>query len=214
MKYIFSLFLFLIPSILLVEAQESKPKATYLNFNYTKSKLKFDNEFSINNDFGGGITVGRTFYLHKKPIAGMLRFGLDWTFFDLNVSQYSEEDYDEEDGEFKVKTYMGEVGMHFGPSVTVTPVKNLNVSAYFRYAPSFVGFYNDDMEEFKGAFGSFFVTGISASYRMISLGVEQRWGAAKFKFSDDEDDDYEYEDISFTMKTKTTGPRFYIGLRF
>lgn len=209
MKHL-SLFLLCLTSFtLIVGAQTSKPKATYLNFNYTATKLK-TGDYSVSNDYGAAITVGHTFYLHREPVAKMLRFGLDWTFFDLNVSRYSEKDYDEY-GEFKTKSYQGEVGMHLGPSVTVTPVENLHISTYFRYAPSFVGFYNDNVEKFKGAYGSFFVAGISASYRMISLGIEQHWGNAGFKFDLEDEND---EPDSFELKTKTTGPRFYIGLRF
>lgn len=31
------------------------------------------------NDFGVSISWGKTYYLHKKPLLGMLKFGLDWS---------------------------------------------------------------------------------------------------------------------------------------
>lgn len=192
-----------------VEAQSTKRKGGYVNFSYTASKLKIaDTGFSKNNDYGAAITRGRTYYLHK-PIMGIISFGIDWTFFDLNFSQYSTEGYDASDGDDKIKIYTGEVGMHLGPSVTLTATKNFNISAYFRYAPSYAGYFDDDMEKFKGAYGSFFVSGVSASFGTFSLGAEQRWGEASFKF-DDEDGE------SNTLKTKmeTSGPRVYFGFRF
>lgn len=225
MKQLFFLLILFILPFANSNAQDYKPKGTYLNFNYTKSKLKFEDGYSLNNDWGAAITAGHTFFLHKKPIAGMVRFGLDWTFVDLNFSQYSEKYfdlYDDDDEEYydddydKSKIYQGEIGMQFGPSVTVTPIKHLSLSAYFRYAPSFVGFYSDEIDEFKGSFGSFFVTGLSASYRRISLGIEQRWGSFKLKLDDDDDDYYYEEDDDYYRagKVKTVGPRFYIGFRF
>lgn len=196
-----------------IQAQTSKPRGTYLNFNYVSSKLKnTSDKSSLKNDYGAAITIGHTFYLHKEPLWNIVRFGVDWTFFDLNFSQYSQKTYDEYDGEDKNFLYQAEAGIHIGPSVTVTPVKGLNVSGYFRYAPSYAAIYNDYSENYSGGYGSFFVSGLSLSYKIISVGVENRWGSAKYKF-DDEEDEYE-EPISYKQKFKTSGARFYLGFRF
>jgi len=194
------------------------PRARYLNLSFEKQKLKHEDGFSINSDYAAAVTLGRTFYLHKTPIANMIRIGLDWSYFDLNFAGYSQDnpDYDDyyEDEDEKLKMYKLEAGMQFGPSVTVTPVNGLNISAYFRYTPSFSGIYDDYMEEFAYGYASFFNTGVSISYKAISIGIEQRWGSRKYKFGDDDEDDYYYEDESIEQKLKTSGPRFYIGLRF
>ena len=84
-------------------------------------------------------TVGRTFYLHK-PIANMLRFGIDATWFDLNYTNYDIEHitYWETN---KYQYHQGEVSMQVGPSLTFEPIKKLSVHAYFKYAPTFAVLY-------------------------------------------------------------------------
>lgn len=197
-----------------VSAQRSKPRGGYLNFSYHDSKLEYiDLGTSFKSDYGAAFTVGRTFYLHKTPILNLIRIGLDWSYFDLNFASFSTT-YNGEYGETEKKyLYQGEAGMHFGPSVTITPAKGLNISGYFRYAPSFSAIYDDDAEEFSGGFGSFFVAGASVSYKVISMGVEQRWGDAKHEFEINTDYGEDYE-VKIKTKLKMSGPRFYIGLRF
>ncbi len=72
-----------------------------------------------------------------------------------------------------------EYAMQVGPSVTVNPIDHLKINAYFRYAPSFSGILIND--EFSYNYASFFVTGAAISYKVISVGIESRWGKAKYK---------------------------------
>ncbi|MBB4035789.1 hypothetical protein GGR21_001684 [Dysgonomonas hofstadii] len=207
--YLLAIILF---CCLAIQAQASKPRGTYLNFNYVSSKLKnTSDKSSLKNNYGAAITIGHTFYLHKEPLWNMVRFGIDWTIFDLNFSQYFDTYFDDYEDD-KVKIYQGEAGMHVGPSITVTPLNGLNISGYFRYAPSYAAIYDDYSENFSGTYGSFFVSGLSVSYKLISLGIENRWGSAKYKF-DYEEDEYE-EPTSYKQKLKTSGARFYLGFRF
>ena len=167
-----------------VDAQnENKPKGTYLNLNYMMAKMG-----TIDSEYSAGLTVGNTFYVHKNPIANMIRFGVDWSFLDLNFAQFGV-DY---------KSYKAEAGMHIGPSVTVSPVKNLHLSAYARFAPCYSALYYDNDEEFSGAYASFFVAGTSVSYNVISLGIESRWGTTSYDLGDCE----------------ISGVRLYLGFRF
>ena len=48
----------------------------------------------MKSDFGAAIVWGKTYYLHKKPLAGMIKFGIDWSWMDLNYAQYKLETYD------------------------------------------------------------------------------------------------------------------------
>ena len=52
----------------------------------------------LNSDFAVAINRGNTYYLHKKPLFGMLKFGLDWTVFDIAAAKYTIEESDFEDG--------------------------------------------------------------------------------------------------------------------
>lgn len=98
--------------------------------------------------------------------------------------------------------------MHVGPSLTITPVKKLNIVGYFRYTPTFSGIYAND--EFSGNYASMFVGGASLSYGVIGLGIESRFGYCKYNaFSFEED----VEDAD-KVKTKFSGFRAYISFRF
>lgn len=154
----------------------------------------------LNSDFAFSIGRGKTYYLHKKPLLGMIKFGLDWTFFDIAVAQYEEEDglYTRDDSDI----YKGEISMQFGPSITVNPIDFLKVNLYFRYDPTYSMMFNTNGNEFKGNYGSYFNTGLAASYKVISLGYEYRWGSTSYKI-DDENQTWE-----------TSGNYFYISFRF
>ena len=224
-----------------------KNRAKYFNISYVKQSLSIeDANCTWNNNIGAGITWGRTYYLHKKPILGMIKFGLDWSFLDINFSMYEEkfgifgggdygdegnyynpsEEYpgygyndgnydDYEDGGYE-KMYQAEIGMQFGPSVTVNPIDHLKINGYFRVTPSYSIFYNSD--DIHGSYGTFFSVGGAISYKAISLGVEGRWGSTKYKsfFGEDEgdDEDYDEEYTEATPKFKTGSTRVYISFRF
>lgn len=177
---------------------EPEKYSRYFNVAYSKQKFKFNNSGAwMKNDYGIALTRGRTYYV-VEPVKDLLRVGIDWTMFDLNFSSYSYEyeDFHETEKEY---IYQGEVGMQVGPSLTVTPVTDLMVNGYVRYAPSFSCYYEDD---FHCNYGSFFVSGLSVSYRTIALGVEGRWGRTKLEFDDEK------------ATLKTAAARFYVGFRF
>ena len=175
-------------------------RGKYRNFSFSKEKLEIDGfDAAIKSEWGAAITLGKTFYLHKTPILNMIKIGLDWTYFDISAAGY--EMNNEEGG--KDGTYHFTAGMHIGPSVTVNPIDNLKASVYFRYAPSYAGMYADD-EYYSGGYASFFVSGLSVAYKVISVGVEKRWGTVKYDRSDTDE----------KTKFKVSGPRFYIGFRF
>ena len=188
-----------------------KSRKKYFNFNYSQQKLKVDEyEGEIKSKWGAGISTGRTYYLHKRPILGMIKFGLDWTYLDLNVGNYSINDngYDDTDMTYDPEydesydLYKMEAGMQFGPSVTINPTGRLKIAAYFHVVPSYSAFYADD--EFDGNYATYFTYGASLSYGFISVGAEQRWGNTKI--TDDEE--------ALEIKYKNKGPRFYLSFRF
>ena len=166
----------------------------------------------MKSDFGAAIVWGKTYYLHKKPLAGMIKFGIDWSWMDLNYAQYKLETYDYDTDElYSEKAHQLEYGMQIGPSVTINPVHHLKVSAYFRVTPSYSMMYLDD--SFNSNFALFYSFGGSVAWKVISVGVEGRWGQAKYNGFSLEDADL--EGISSTKtKLKTNSVRFYVGFRF
>ncbi len=191
--------------------------------------------------------MGRTYYLHKKPLAGMMKFGIDWTYFDVTFAkykddqQYKEEEISSEGGytqsdpdnpfsdiveesteDIDLGVMQIDAGMHVGPSFTINPVGNLMISTYFHFIPSvsFV-FLND---EINYNFVPSWSYGGAIAWKAISLGVEYRWGKAKYKsLSIDEDaaeseDDLDFDNIEDIFqkgnnRLKTSYLRIYLSFR-
>ena len=215
-KYIITLYLL---AICIFGYAQDRGK-TYLNLNYSSAKLSQPTTDKLSNDFGVGFTIGHTYYLHKEPVANVFWFGLDATWFDINYNKFSYDRYrptgEKRSGQGNI--HEGEVGMHIGPSVTITPVKRLNIKAYFRYAPSCAFIYDTKADDEKPSFSyaSMFVGGLSVSYGFIGAGFEARFGNAKLR---------EYKTISgygYTGKeeeaekvsTDLSGMRVYLSFNF
>ena len=181
----------------------------YLNVAWVDQTLEIENnalEAKWDSQFGVALTKGTTYYLHKTPILGIFKFGIDWTQIDFNYVKYNklglglsdkyEEnlednpigdfigDYiDDKLGNLQIGRHQGEIAMHVGPSLTIKPVGHLKINGYFRYAPSFSCVLQETDEgdpRFSYGYGSFFVTGGAISYKVISLGAEYRWGQGKY----------------------------------
>lgn len=176
-------------------------RAKYFNIAYLNQSLtQKEVNGTWRSDFGVALTSGRTYYLHKKPLLGMIKFGIDWSYFDINFAKYedkfgffngtnggdgsssggnyySPDDYDG-DGIETEDMYQAEVGISIGPSVTINPVDELKAALYFRVTPSFSMLYAAD--EFSTSYGTFFSFGGSVAWKAISLGIEGRWGNVKY----------------------------------
>lgn len=225
MKRLAFLLLSICFAVSLTAQSDTKLRPKYVNISYASQETKQNGVTSPTTKYGAGFTVGRTYYICKnKPILGMIRFGIDATWLDMNYGHYNyEEKYTYNYGEYEIEKYkihQAEIGMQVGPSVTINPVSKLNVHAYFRYVPCFAGLY--DGHDFRGDYGSFFVTGATVSYGVIGLGIEKRWGESKYKAiggSDDDEYDYGYDyDYNYgsksSSKLKTSGFRAYVSFRF
>lgn len=214
-----------------------KDRAKYFNITYANQSLTWkETDGTWKSKLGAGLTFGKTYYLHKKPILGMIKFGIDWSYFDLNFAMYenkyifpssygdegnyyypdnnydSDGGYSDEDDESD-DIYQGEVGMQIGPSITINPVAHLKISGYFRYAPCASILYLDS--EVNCSFASFFVCGGAISYKAISLGVEGRWGSAKYKnMFDAEDVEDSFSGSKEKQTWKTGATRLYISFRY
>ena len=207
------------------DSEDMPARNKFTNIGFSYSKLKQDGMPELKSDIGVNFTKGTTYFLHK-PIAHRLRFGIDAVWTDINYSNYKVTYIDPEYPEYPEKTTMHEVeiGLQVGPSVNFNIHRNSELHAYFRYAPSFSGFYNGD--EFQAGFGNFFVGGASVSWKFIGAGIEARFGSSKYKqylslgdfgYDDYEDtyvEEQEEESGSDKVKTKFHGCRAYITFRF
>ena len=207
-----------------------KDRAKYFNIGYVNQTLTDKTMgFDVKSDFGVFLSNGKTYYLHKKPIVGMIKFGLDWSWLDINYAKSTWETLDPDTDEaYTTPMHQAEIGMQFGPSLTINPVHHLKVSGYFRVTPSYSMLYMD--ETFHHHYVTMFNAGCAVAWKTISLGVEWRWGTAKYNglsFSgldlDDESlgdsEDPTFDDVLDQIKTadtkfKTHTMRFYVSFRF
>ena len=215
-----------------------KDRAKYFNVAYVSQSLSLkDAPGTWRADYGVALTRGRTYYLHKKPLLGMIKFGIDWTQIDINFAKYEDkwgffsgygygdydgggnyyDPYDDYDTGGPEDMYQAELAMAVGPSVTVNPVDELKAALYFRVAPSLAMLYVAD--ELSMSYGTFFTFGGSVSWKVISLGIEGRWGNVKYDSLFDVDDydgsgGGETPEEEASPKWKVGSMRFYISLRF
>lgn len=210
-KHKIILFIVFLLSFVATQAQENGKEANlrkkYINLSFTNMKMTQDGFPKLESNYGAAFTVGRTFYFHKKSIAGILRFGIDATWFDINYTNYKIKHITYLDTE-NYEYHQADISMHIGPSITINPIGKLNIHGYFRYAPSFSALYMDDT--FYGNYATFFVGGVSICYGVIGLGFESRFGDCKYKeFGSDSD-----EENTISSKTKYNGWRAYLTFRF
>ena len=195
----------------------------YLYFSYGIQKLKSDYS-NDKSDYTFALIKGRTYYLHKKPILGMIKIGLDWTQFDINFAKYPDLEesytgsmYDDEDIDLGIMQL--EAGMGIGPSVTVNPVGALKAGVYFHVTPSYSLMVQND--EFYHHYATFFNLGLTVSYKSIAAGIEHRW-CSKIDYDGltiDIDEIYDEGDIGSPIqnigsKMRTSTFRVYIGFRW
>lgn len=197
--------------------------------------MKFNSQSGFNLDWG------KTFYLHKKPIANLMKIGLDWSWINLAFAKYKSgsgihfnslagnySDYDDDDDSNPIDlgVYSLSAGMSVGPSVTFAPLYNtgkglqhLLAQTYFHVTPSYTGIImtEDETKAYHG-YTTYFNWGINVSYKLISIGYEYRWGKSKFnQMSLDSNHEEETNSTNNTDKKqniKFGNSAFYIRLNF
>lgn len=204
-----------------------KRRAKYRNLSYGIQTLKSGHK-DMKSDMAFGLTFGRTYYLHKKPIAGIMKFGLDWSYLDINFAKYpdipalkSTQSNVSDDQMPDLSVMQIEAGMSIGPSLTINPVNQLKLSLYFRVTPSYSLMMQN--HELYHHYATFFNAGFTVAYKIISLGVENRWcgdtnydGVLLGRPNNVYDDEGNFHDPfeSYATKLKTNTIRFFIGFRF
>lgn len=189
-----------------------RKRSDYLNLAFVVQNVEtnIDELSELNSEWGASISWGKTFYLHRKPIGRVLKFGLDWTWLDLNGACFEQDMYSIFDGDYHETLYQLDAGMQFGPSITVNPVDHLKISTYFRVTPTFATVYAVENELFLQNYATYLNAGISVAWRLLSLGVEYRTGKTSY------DDLGELSELmpGVAIDLNTTSWRMYFGFRF
>lgn len=125
----------------------------YFNISYNSATLTPDESIptgvgggvvpEFKSDWGVSLQLGRSYALHKAPIANMLQFNIDYSYIDLNVNHFKQEGdgniYDSRsilnyDGKeyyytpWNLEKYDLNYGMSVGPSISIAPFTSTNVS--------------------------------------------------------------------------------------
>ena len=189
-----------------------RKRSDYLNLAFVVQNVEtnIDELSELNSEWGASISWGKTFYLHRKPIGRVLKFGLDWTWLDLNGACFEQDMYSIFDGDYHETLYQLDAGMQFGPSITVNPVNHLKISTYFRVTPTFATVYAVENELFMKNYATYLNAGLSVAWRLLSLGVEYRTGKTSY------DDLGELSELmpGVAIDLNTTSWRMYFGFRF
>lgn len=162
----------------MVEKEQIREEADHINkvwkqkkifnigfMNQTLKNVDIDEKLESKSAFF--LQMGRTISLHKKPIANVLKIGLDWVT-DISYASYEKIDedyiedefgddyfddeyYEDEEGDILGDLFGMDLGRHqlsvglgIGPSITYAPFANkrssiahLKINTYFRFTPSF-----------------------------------------------------------------------------
>ena len=139
-----------------------------------------------------GWDKGRNIWLHKKPIAGMIKFGLDlgvdlnymWMDLQADHSDYegpsgymgSEPIEDNEDMALlaDLSGHHLSLGLAVGPSVTINPVSKVRICGYAHFVPS-ASFFVQGMSMNLG-YSLIMKYGLEAGFGAIGVGLEYNHG--------------------------------------
>lgn len=180
MKRLFASLVLVFCIVSAVDAQGDSFYRKYRNFSWSSMGMDF-NGVRQHSDIGASFTSGRTYFLHGKPIAGMLKIGIDATWSDIAYSRYPGIRFN--DGmPYGARWHQIEYSLHVGPSIALNPVGKLNINAYFRYAPTFsLRYSKGEGVALMGNYATMFVTGGMVSWGIIGIGAEYRFGDCNYR---------------------------------
>lgn len=168
----------------------------FIRIGYTWQNFNTSYGYKLDSKFGLDYTTGRSFFLHKEPLAGMMKFAIDFgmgaDYVQYRQSKYDEGSYDGPHGlvgggdtyvsgeseltDFGLHSF--DLGLKVGPSLTINPYDNIRACVYFHFFPS-ASFLlrNTNMEV---GFMPYLNFGLEVSYKWIGIGFETRNGAGRY----------------------------------
>lgn len=192
--------------------------------------------------FSISLAKGTSYMFPSKPIAGMLKFGVDVTWFDLTYSKYKKRDlgasgwlspdmgngYDDGYDDWEEYADLGRMSLNLGmfgigARASVAPfsafnneLRFLRASLYFHYQPTFSAYMvsEDGEEEGSYAYMGMYRFGGCIHYRRIALGVEGYWGKSKFELLDFDFDDEFGDGDNPKVDRKFASTRLYVQFAF
>lgn len=189
--------------------------------------------------FGAGISNINNVWLHKKPVAGMMKFAFDhgisanYGMFDTAID---DKDYTGPSGyignapatddgnDLDMPFDLSKIGMHhlsvgyaLGVSLTVNPVAKLRLNGYFHFVPSCAAVLSGSTLSI--GFMPYCRYGAEVSYGRVGVGIE--WGSGMSNMSDMMSKlmamgDEEAQAVASTPKTRyySNYMNIYLALKF
>lgn len=183
---------------------------------------------AFTSNYGFSITNSNTYFVHKQPIAGMIKFGIEATWFDITYVNYkANPDWsefmkgddtgnkfpigDDELNDPNLGSHQIDTGLGIGLSANIAPfsrfdnsARHLRAKIYGNFLPSFsmMLISEPDDTRFNYAFVPYLTCGLQVQWKLISFFVEGRWGSANYKIGGlNEDNDLDEDfDISQAIK--------------
>lgn len=198
---------------------------TEINLGYSSQSIS-GNDNTWHSDYGANFEIGRTFFLHRKPISNHLKVGFDLLFsadyakftetgnmkYDVVPPNYIDMD-DYLESVKKVGIHEANIGIALGPSFTIALSKNIRGKVFFHFTPSWSFFVVDG--QINNSFVPYLNGGLQIGWRALSVGYEYRKGSGKYKLLDiDAILSGETIPPSEKVKYKTTQSRVYISFHF
>lgn len=185
----------------------------FWNFGYSVPTLeRTDGTFmDWEPDFAVSVQNGRTAFFHKKPLGGMVKIGLDYSFLDITYSKLNlkhiesaevgdntsipsdpsvSDGFDEivsDDPSGSILSAVGfNIGMHkIDETLSVGPRIAINPVDHLMIGAYFHGGFTMsgiyENENFSYGFGYTLSTGLCVSYKVIGFGFEYLCGKVKYK---------------------------------
>ena len=147
-------------------------RSTFFNIGYVEEKLNNQEQpewTEMKSKYGAFISIGHTYYIPRNPIFGIIRFGIDATWFDVSYAYFDSKEqnniqnvgmkgaltylvssgekidltkYYPNEGKLYEPMAFGHhlaIGMGLGPSLTINPVDALKIAGYFHVVPTYNG---------------------------------------------------------------------------
>ena len=200
----------------------------FWNFGYSVPTLeRTDGTFmDWEPDFAVSVQNGRTAYFHKKPLGGMVKIGLDYSFLDITYSKLNlkhiesaevgdntsipsgpsvSDGFDEivsDDPSGSILSAVGfNIGMHkIDETLSVGPRIAINPVDHLMIGAYFHGGFTAsgiyENENFSYGFGYTLATGLCVSYKVIGFGFEYLCGKVKYRQIDFDEFDGDVASLS------------------
>lgn len=159
-------------SVCFAQERRDNWRRPYANFGYSNTTMSSKDMPDLMSNYGVSFSVGRTFYLHSKPMLGIARLGIDVTWFDVNYTNYQIVNMAFSAANSTTTYEQIELGAQIGPSLTIRPFGKFHIHGYIKYSPTISNLNAND--NFFGCYSPFIIQGVAVSTGNIGFGLESR----------------------------------------